>query len=691
MEFKISDLFRISDFGFRIFAFHVLRFKFYVSRFLSYNKNIKKPLIFYIVNKKKKKLIKGKLNVHVRGFGFIKNEEKDIDDVFVFNTNMNSAMHNDIVVGEIIKSENGKTEAKIIEIIERSNKKIIGTLKMSESFGFVVPDDPRVGVDVYIPKNEFNKAKDRHKVVVEITKWPSVIKKNPSGRIIEDLGHRSSVGVDILSIVRKYNLSEKFPKNVIQETDKIDEQISQKEISKRRDLRDQPIITIDDISAQDLDDAISLKILDNGNYLLGVHIADVSHYVIEKSALDKEAFERATSIYFPDRVIPMLPEKISNNLCSLNPKEDKLTLSVNIEINNHGNVVFSEFYNSIIKTKERMTYDDISDILENDDIKLRKKYAPFLEIFLLMEKLQKILNKKRISEGAIDFDFPEIKIILNESGKPIKIEKKERRIANKIIEEFMILCNEAVAKFFNKNKIPFIYRNHKTPNVEKIKTLSNFVKKYGHELEISKQISPLKVQQLLKNTQGQIEEKAVNLLVFQAMEKAIYGSKNIGHFGLSLKNYSHFTSPIRRYPDLQIHRIVKLFISDNLNEEKKRELKIVTDIVARNSLEQELVAIDAQREAENLKKTQYMSYYLGEEFEGVISNVVSFGFFVELDNGIYGLVRIGSLDDDYYEFDESNLLLKGKKTKKIYKINDKIKVKIEKADLEQKKIDFVLV
>ncbi len=636
------------------------------------------------------KLVKGKLSVHIRGFGFIRSEEEGIADTFVFNTNINSAMHNDEVVGEIIKDENGKKEAKIIKITKRANQKVVGTLKLSENYGFVSPDDPRIGTDIYIPKSEFKQTKDRHKVVVEIIKWPSVSKKNPAGRIIEDLGHRSDIGVDILSIVKKYNLSEDFPEQVKAEAEKIPLKISPEEISRRRDLRDETILTIDDITAQDLDDAISLKILENGNFLLGVHIADVSHYVPEKSALDKEAFDRATSVYLPDRVIPMLPKKISNSVCSLNPNEDKLTLSVNMEINQQGKIISSDFYKSIINTKERMTYDDVSDIIENKSIELKEKYVNLLNTFLLMEKLQKILNNRRVSRGSIDFDFPEIKLILNEKGEPIKIEKKERRIANRIVEEFMILCNETVSEFFYKKKIPFIYRIHKTPSFEKIEILSNFVKKHGHDLGASKRISSQKIQELLNKTKNQGEEKTVNLLVFRAMEKAIYSEKNIGHFGLGAEHYSHFTSPIRRYPDLQIHRIIKLFITNNLSEEKKRELSTIIQIVSKNSSEQELVVVDAQREAENMKKTQFMSRHIGENFEGVISDVARFGFFVELNNGIYGLVRIGALTDDRYELNEANFLLKGEKTKKIYKVGDQIRVKIEKADIEQKKIDFIL-
>ena len=637
-----------------------------------------------------RKIIKGKLSMHTRGFGFVRSEDEGIADAFIFNDNINGAMHNDEVVAEIIKEEAGKIEAKIIEVTKRGNKQIVGTLKVSDGFGFVSPDDTRIGLDVYIPKNEFNGAKDRHKVVVEIIKWPSPSRRNPLGHIVEDLGHRSGVGVDILSIVRKYNLSETFPKEVEAEAKKIPDKIPQSEIERRKDLRNEVSITIDDISAQDLDDAISLKMLENGNYLLSVHIADVSYYVPEKSILDQEAFNRSTSVYFPDRVVPMLPKKISNNVCSLNPKEDKLTLSVDMEIDSQGQVVASDFYESIIKTTERMTYDDVSDIIEKHNTELREKYANLLEVFFLMEKLQKILKTKRENRGSIDFDFPELKLKLNEQGEPIEIEKKERRIANKIIEEFMILCNETVAEFFYKNKIPFLYRTHQTPSFEKIEFLSTFAQKFGYNFEASKEISSQKVQELLGKIKDQAEERAINMLVFRAMEKAIYNPKNIGHFGLGVKNYSHFTSPIRRYPDLQIHRIIKLFISNQLTEEKKRELKNIVAIIARNSSEQESVAIDAQREAENLKKTQYMSYHIGEVFEGTISDVASFGFFVELDNGIYGLVRLGSLENDYYEYDQNNFLLKGTKTKQVYKIGDRVQIKIGKVDLDERKVDFIL-
>jgi len=650
---------------------------------------------------KEKKIIRGRLSLHIRGFGFIRSEDKNIADIFVFNDNINTAMHNDEVVGEIIKDGNRKIEAKIIEIVKRANERIVGTLKISgenANFAFVVPDETRIINDVYIPKGGFNKASDRHKVIVKITKWPTALKRNLEGVIVEDLGHRSDVGVDILSIVRKYNLSEKFPEEVEKSAHKIREEIPQNEIKKRKDLRNEIIVTIDGADAKDLDDAVSLKVLPNGNYLLGVHIADVSHYVQEDSVLDKEAFNRATSVYLPDRVIPMLPKKLSDGVCSLNPKEDKLTLSVDMEINSKGNVISRHFYESIIRTKERMIYDDISDILEKNNKYLREKYSKLLlDNFLLMEKLSKILKKRREDKGSIDFDLPELKLTLNDKGEPIKIEKKERRIANKIIEEFMILCNETIAALFYKIKIPFIYRIHQPPSFDKIQILSKFAKKFGHHLRDSKdskgslkKISSRKMQELLAKTEGKEEEKIINLLVFRAMEKAEYSSNNIGHFGLDSENYSHFTSPIRRYPDLQIHRIIKLFISKQLTAEKRRELKNRVEIVAFNSSKQEEVAMEAEREAEKLKITQYMSYHIGEKFKGTIIDITSFGLFVELENGVHGLVRIGSITDDYYIYDEQNLLIFGKKKKKTYKIGDTVIVKVEKADIDEKKIDFVL-
>lgn len=647
---------------------------------------------------KNKKIVRGRLSVHIRGFGFIRSEDEKIEDVFVFNTNMNTAMHNDEVIGEIIKTKSGNNgkryEAKVVKIVKRANKTIVGTLKVSEendNFAFVVPDETRIINDIYIPKGGFHKASDRHKVVVKITKWPTTLKQRSLvGIIIEDLGHRSDVGIDILSIVRKYNLSEKFPEEVVRSANKIQEEISQSEINRRRDLRNETIITIDGADAKDLDDAISLKVLPNGNYLLGVHIADVSHYVAEGSILDKEAFNRATSVYLPDRVIPMLPEKLSNNLCSLNPGEDKLTLSVDMEIDNNGEVISRHFYESIIRTKEKMIYDDISDILEKNDTNLRKRYFALLDNFLLMEKLAKILKKRRGDRGNIDFDFPELKLMLNKKGEPIEIKKQERRIANKIIEEFMILCNETIATLFNKIKIPFIYRTHQTPNFEKVQILSKFAKKFGYFLETSKNISSQKIQELLEKTEGKEEEKIINLLTFRAMEKAKYSPENIGHFGLASKNYSHFTSPIRRYPDLQIHRIVKLFISKKLTEEKKNQLKNVVKIVAFNSSKQEEIAVEAEREAEKLKITQYMSYYIGEKFKGIISDVTSFGLFIELENGVHGLVRIGSITNDKYTYDEQNILILGNKTKKSYKIGDTVVVKVEKVDVDERKIDFIL-
>ncbi|QEK11863.1 ribonuclease R [Crassaminicella thermophila] len=638
-------------------------------------------------------LIVGKLQQHSKGFGFILSEIEGYSDVFVSSSDMNGAMHNDRVIGRITKKggDGRRAEGEIIRILERANAEIVGTFESSKNFGFVVPDDTRIKMDIYIPKSEINGAKDGYKVVAQITKWPEP-RRNPEGKIIEILGHKDDVGTDIISIIKKYKLSEVFPKKVEAEAANIPEEIPQEEINRRRDLRNEKIVTIDGLDAKDLDDAVSVKKLSNGNYLLGVHIADVTHYVKEHSRIDKEAFKRGTSVYLVDRVIPMLPKKLSNGVCSLNPKVDRLTLSVNMEIDKKGKVVNHEIYESVIKTCERMTYTDVSDILEKDDEELKKRYAYLLDDFKLMEELAKILRKKREERGSIDFDFDESKVIVDDKGIPVEIKKAERRIANRIIEEFMLICNETVAEHFHWSDLPFVYRIHEDPDIEKIENFNKFIHNFGYHLKgITNEIHPRALQDLLKKVEGKKEERIINTIMLRSLKKARYSPQNTGHFGLAADNYCHFTSPIRRYPDLQIHRIIKESLSGKLTGKRIKKLKGIVENAAEQSSERERIAVEAERETEDLKKTEYMTYHIGEEFEGIISSVVSFGMFVELENTIEGLVRISSLVDDYYIYDEENYLFRGERTKKTYRIGDEVRIKVIRADVSQKEIDFILV
>ena len=638
-------------------------------------------------------LIVGKLQMNAKGFGFILSELEGYSDVFVAATDMNGAMHSDRVVGRIVrKSADGKkSEGEIIRIIDRANDEIVGTYESSKNFGFVVPDDNRINMDIYIPKSEVNGAKDGFKVIAKLTRWPEP-RRNPEGKIIEVLGHKDDVGTDIISIIKKHKLPEEFPKKVEEAAAAIPEEISEEEITRRRDLRGEKIVTIDGADAKDLDDAVSVKKLSNGNYLLGVHIADVSHYVKEMGALDKEAFKRGTSVYLVDRVIPMLPQKLSNGVCSLNPKVDRFTLSVNMEIDKKGKVVGHEIYESIIKTTERMTYTDVSDILEKNDEVLMKRYEHLLEDFKRMEELALLLRKKREERGSIDFDFDESKIILDEGGRPIEIKKAERRIANKIIEEFMLICNETVAEHFYWADIPFVYRIHEDPDMEKIEAFNKFIHNFGYHLKgISNEVQPSALQDLIKKVEGRKEEKIINTLMLRALKKARYAPDNSGHFGLAAQNYCHFTSPIRRYPDLQIHRIIKETLQGKITGKRIKKLKEIVARAADISSERERLAMEAERETDDLKKAEYMTYHIGEEFEGIISSVISFGMFVELDNTIEGLVRISSLVDDYYIYDAENYLFRGERTKKTFKIGDSVRVKVIKADVSQKEIDFMMI
>ncbi|MCT4593528.1 MAG: ribonuclease R [Anaeromicrobium sp.] len=639
----------------------------------------------------KKNLLVGRIQMGNRGYGFLVLENRD--DAFISADDMNGAMNNDLVLCRPTKKkkEGKREEAEVLEILERSNTEIVGVFESSRNFGFVVPDDKRIRKDIYIPKGLTKNAKDGHKVVVEITRWPGE-RRNPEGRITEILGHKDDVGTDIVSVIRQFKLPEEFPKKVLDEADKIPQEVIKEHIKGRRDLRDERIITIDGADAKDLDDAVCVKKLDNGNYLLGVHIADVTHYVTEHTKMNKEALKRGTSVYLVDRVIPMLPKRLSNGICSLNPKVDRLTLSVNMEINKEGKVVNHEIYESVIKTCERMIYTDVSDILEHEDEELMKKYDYLIDDFKNMKELAKILRRRRDLRGSIDFDFDESKIILDEAGKPVEIRKAERRIANRIIEEFMLICNETVAENFYWTETPFVYRIHEEPDVEKIENFNKFIHNFGYHLKgITNEIHPRSLQDLLGKIEGKREERIINTLMLRSLKKARYSHGNSGHFGLAATNYCHFTSPIRRYPDLMIHRIIKEFLHGKLDPKRIKELKSIVQEVADISSEREKIAVEAERETDDLKKAEYMLQFIGEEFEGIVSSVVSFGMFIELENTVEGLIRVAEMDDDYYVYDEDNLTFIGERTKKTYRIGDTVKIKVDKVDIERREVDFKLL
>lgn len=637
-------------------------------------------------------LITGKLQAHAKGFGFLIPEIEGEKDVFIPSSFINGAMNGDRILVQITREDkNGKKrEGEVIQVLERANTKIIGVYEDSKNFGFVIAEDTRISQDIFISKKDRNGAKDGDVVVVEITKWPEK-RRSPEGVVKEVLGQKGDKGLDILTIIKKYGLPEEFPPKVQAFASGIDEEIPLKEYKRRKDLRDVRMVTIDGEDAKDLDDAVSIERLDNGRYRLGVHIADVSHYVREKNPLDKEALKRGTSVYLIDRVIPMLPKKLSNGICSLNPKVDRLTLSCIMDIDSSGKVLDHEIVESVIRTNERMTYTDVTKILKDNDPELSKRYDYLLDDFKAMEELCNILYKKRTKRGAIDFEFEESKIILNEFGKPIDIKPYEREIANRIIEEFMLVCNETVAEHMFWSHLPFVYRIHEDPDEEKLEKFREFIYNLGYIVKWNGEVKPRNLQEILEKVRGKKEETVVSTLLLRSMMRAKYSPECVGHFGLAAKYYCHFTSPIRRYPDLQIHRIIKEFINGKIDDDRSKKLTALVDYAARQSSETENIATEAEREVDDLKKAEYMLDRIGEEFEGIVSSVTSFGMFVELPNTIEGLIHITALDDDYYIYDENHLCLMGERTKKIYRLGDFVKVRCSKVDIPNREIYFDMV
>ena len=637
----------------------------------------------------KENLVIGKLQAHAKGFGFLIPDEEGQKDVFIPSNCMNGAINGDKIAVKVTREDTNtkKREGEVVEVIERNTSQVVGVYEDSKNFGFVISEDTRISRDIYIPKRDRNGAKDGDVVTVKITKWPEGQKK-PEGVVTEVLGRKGDRGIDILMIIKKLGLPEEFSEKVLRFADGISEEIDEEEYKGRRDLRDLRMVTIDGEDAKDLDDAVSIEKLKNGNYRLGVHIADVTHYVRENNPLDKEALKRATSVYLIDRVIPMLPRKLSNGICSLNPKVDRLTLSCFMEIDGKGEIVNHEITESVIKTNERMTYTDVTKILKDNDEELIKRYDYLYEDFKMMEELCNILRAKRTKRGAIDFEIAEAKIILNELGKPIEIKPYEREIANRMIEEFMLAANETVAEHMFWTHLPFVYRIHENPDEEKLAKFKEFIYNLGYTIKWTEEIRPKSFQEILEKVKGKNEETVVSTLLLRSMMQARYAPECAGHFGLAAQYYCHFTSPIRRYPDLQIHRIIKEHLHGEIDEKRANKLKNIVGFAAKQSSEMERKAQDAEREVDDLKKAEYMKDKIGEEFEGIISSVTSFGLFVELPSTIEGLVHITDLDDDYYIFNESHLSLIGERTKKIYKLGDKVKVECINVDIENREIFF---
>ncbi|UAL51912.1 MULTISPECIES: ribonuclease R [Metabacillus] len=638
-------------------------------------------------------LIRGKVSGHAKGFAFVITEDPNQGDVFIPPSELNNAMHGDTVLVRVSTESSGsRQEGTVIRIVERGLKEVVGTYTESKNFGFVIPDDKKIPNDIFIPKKASNGAIEGHKVVVHLTTYPEG-RMSAEGEVIAILGHKNDPGVDILSVIHKHGLPQAFPVEVLEQANDVPETISEEDIKGRRDLRNEVIVTIDGADAKDLDDAVTVTELENGNYKLGVHIADVSHYVTENSPIDKEALERATSVYLVDRVIPMIPHRLSNGICSLNPKVDRLTLSCEMEINSQGEVVKHEIFQSVIKTTERMTYSDVKEILVDQKPELLEKYESLVPMFQRMEKLAQILRNKRMTRGAIDFDFKEAKVLVDKEGKPHDVVIRERTVAERLIEEFMLLANETVAEHFHWMNVPFIYRIHEEPNAEKLQRFLEFVTNFGYAVKgTANTIHPRALQDILDDVAGQPEEMVISTVMLRSMKQAKYDPESLGHFGLSTEFYTHFTSPIRRYPDLIVHRLIRTYlIEGKVDEATKTKWAEKMDMIADQSSNMERRAVDAERETDDLKKTEYMLDKVGEEYDGIISSVTNFGMFVELPNTIEGLVHVSYLTDDYYRYDERNYAMIGERTGNVYRIGDEITVRVVNVNKDERAVDFEIV
>lgn len=626
-----------------------------------------------------------------KGFGFVKLEEQE-DEVYISKNNSLNALNGDRVLIELIEEKNKikSAEGKIIKILKHEKDTIVGTFQNNKTFGFVVPDDKKFGTDIYIAKKDFGKARNQHKVLVEITKYPEKGKK-AEGKIIEVLGNINEAGVDMLSLIKEHGLPSKFPEQVIEEAKRCGNNVDKKGIPNRVDLRDEVIFTIDGEDAKDLDDAVKVKKLENDNYQLQVHIADVSYYVKEGSLLDQEALIRGTSIYMLGRVIPMLPRELSNGICSLNAGEDRFVLSCIMEIDKKGKVISAEICKSIINVTERMSYTDVQKILDKSDKKVEKRYKQYENEFNLMAELANILKNKRMEQGYLNLDIPESKIDLDIDGKVINIRKYETTFAHEIIEQFMLTANETIAEKFYWLEAPFIYRVHEEPDLEKVKELNKFLYNFGLKIKANKdEIYSKEFSKILEEVKGREEEKVISNLLLRTLKVARYEAENKGHFGIASKYYCHFTSPIRRYPDLFIHRIISKYLDNNYDLPQKETEKYIKQAEerAKKSSEREKIATQVEREAEDLKKAEYMESKIGEEYEGIISSITSFGIFVELDNTVEGLIRFEDLGNEYFIYDENRKQLIGERTNTIYKIGDKINIRVKNANKELREIDF---
>ncbi|BDH62893.1 ribonuclease R [Lysinibacillus sp. PLM2] len=638
-------------------------------------------------------LLRGKFIGHAKGFGFVTPDEEGMDDIFIPPHEVNGALNGDIVLIRVLKESSGdRREGTVTKVIERSKTTFVGTYQANRGFGFVVTDDKKLNMDIFVAKEDSLGAVDGHKVVVEITNWPSEI-KSATGVITKILGHKNDPGIDILSIIYKHGIPPEFPQEVVDAAGEVPDEITEKDLIGRRDLRNEVIVTIDGADAKDLDDAVTVTKNEDGTYKLGVHIADVSYYVREGSIIDTEAYERGTSVYLTDRVIPMIPHRLSNGICSLNPQVDRLTLSCEMIIDHTGKVVEHEIFQSVIKTTERMTYTDVYKILEHQDKELMKRYEPLVPMFKDMADLAEILRNKRMERGAIDFDFKESKVLVNEDGWPTDIVLRERTVSERLIEEFMLVANETVAEHFHWMQVPFIYRIHEDPKPEKLQRFFEFVTNFGLVVKgTGNTVHPKALQEIIAAIEGMPEEPVISTMLLRSMQQAKYYPESIGHFGLSTDFYTHFTSPIRRYPDLIVHRLIRTYlIEGDVSKETTFKWAQRMDEIADHTSERERRAVDAERDTDALKKAQFMSDKIGEEFEGMVSSITNFGIFVELPNTVEGLVHISNMTDDYYHFDERQMIMIGEHTNRQFRIGDEVKIRVANVIIEESSVDFEIV